>query len=224
MTGKRPAARGLDNAAGSRTRRALLTFRLDAELRQRLRERLASEGTTLSEVVVAGLRSYVGGTPSAADPANADSTGPAARLSRLADVALPEHLTARLRELRAAGRSDTLSAALAALHQSGWPLAPLARALGVSKQAIQARIRRCPQASALEQARSRLWHPPPAFPRRRSPRADGRRAHFTIKIDQALRAAAHRAAAGEGSSLSEVVERILHRYLRHGTGPREPGA
>lgn len=180
---------------------ALLTFRLDGELRQRLKERLASEGRTLSEVVTSGLRNYVRGQ---------DSADGAQQSTR---IALPEQLTARLRELRTAGRSDALSAALAALHQSGWPLTPLARALGVSKQAIQARIRRCPQAAAAE---PRLWPAPPAFPRRRSPHATGRRAHFTVKIDHALRAAAHRAAAGEGSSLSQVVERILDRYLHHG--------
>lgn len=182
---------------------ALLTFRLDGELRQRLKERLASDGRTLSDVVTSGLRNYVRGQ----DPAGSEK--PSARIT------LPEHLTARLRELRTAGSSDALSAALAALHESGWPLTPLARALGVSKQAIQARIRRCSQANAAEQARSRLWPPPPAFPRRRSPHAGGRRAHFTVKIDHALRAAAHRAAAGEGSSLSQVVERILNRYLHH---------
>jgi hypothetical protein len=44
----------------------------------------------------------------------------------------------------------------------------------------------------------------------------GLRPHLTIKIDQTLRASAHRAAADEGSSLTQVVESILDRYLRHG--------
>lgn len=37
----------------------LLTFRLDREVRQRLRSKLAGEGRTLTEVVTAGLRRYV---------------------------------------------------------------------------------------------------------------------------------------------------------------------
>ena len=58
--------------------------------------------------------------------------------------------------------------------------------------------------------------PPPPFPHRRMASAAGLRPHLTIKIDHALRAAAHRAAAHEGRSLSLVVEAILDRYLRHG--------
>ena len=46
--------------------------------------------------------------------------------------------------------------------------------------------------------------------------AAGLRPHLTIKIDHTLRASAHRAAADEGSSLTQVVEAILDRYLRHG--------
>ena len=46
--------------------------------------------------------------------------------------------------------------------------------------------------------------------------ASGLRPHLTIKIDHSLRASAHRAAAQEGSSLTQVVEGILDRYLRHG--------
>ena len=57
---------------------------------------------------------------------------------------------------------------------------------------------------------------PPPFPQRREASAAGLRKHLTIKIDQALRASAHRAAADEGSSLTQVVEGILDRYLRHG--------
>jgi len=57
---------------------------------------------------------------------------------------------------------------------------------------------------------------PPPFPQRREASAAGLRKHLTIKIDQALRTSAHRAAADEGSSLTQVVEGILDRYLRHG--------
>ena len=46
--------------------------------------------------------------------------------------------------------------------------------------------------------------------------AAGFRPHLTIKIDHSLRASAHRAAADEGNSLTQVVEAILDRYLRHG--------
>ena len=46
--------------------------------------------------------------------------------------------------------------------------------------------------------------------------AAGLRPHLTIRIDQALRVAAHRAAAHDGRSLSQVIEAILDRYLRHG--------
>jgi hypothetical protein len=67
--------------------------------------------------------------------------------------------------------------------------------------------------------------PPPPFPHRREASANGHRPHLTIKIDHALRAAAHQAAAHEGSSLSQVVETILDRYLRHGmAGEDQPPA
>jgi hypothetical protein len=46
--------------------------------------------------------------------------------------------------------------------------------------------------------------------------AAGLRPHLTIKIDHTLRVSAHRVAADEGSSLTQVVEAILDRYLRHG--------
>jgi antitoxin component of RelBE/YafQ-DinJ toxin-antitoxin module len=58
--------------------------------------------------------------------------------------------------------------------------------------------------------------PLPAYPRRRQASKGGLRPHLTIKIDHGLRADAHRAAAGEGRSLSQVVETILDKYLRHG--------
>ena len=67
--------------------------------------------------------------------------------------------------------------------------------------------------------------PPPPFPHRRMASAAGLRPHLTIKIDHTLRASAHRAAADEGSSLTQVVEAILDRYLRHGMadGDQAPG-
>ena len=124
---------------------------------------------------------------------------------------LPAHTAARLRELRTSGRSGVLSATLAALHADGWPLASLADALGVSRQAIQVRVRQRVPA----ELRDRMADcPPPVYPRRRLPHEGrSRRPHLTIKIDGGLRAAAHRAAAGEGRSLSQVVESILDRYL-----------
>jgi antitoxin component of RelBE/YafQ-DinJ toxin-antitoxin module len=188
---------------------ALLTFRLDQELRQRLRARLARDGRTMSEVVTHGLRQYVqpvlargDGSPLPGGPIPPDSPP---------RLVLPERVAARLRELRASGRSELLSATLAALNQAGWPLRPLADALGISKQAVQARVRRRAPAGLVVPC-----EPPPPFPQRRMASAAGLRPHLTIKIDHALRASAHRVAAGEGSSLTQVVERILDRYLRHG--------
>ncbi len=257
----------------SRSRR-LLTFRLDGELRQRLRTRLAGEGRTMSEVVILGLQLYVqrsawlsgpgpaadappevaetakalaaGGTAGAAGalkvaevtetaevlkvvevfeiaevtetaevsvPAGARARGTTA-VASVGDLVLPDRTAAYLRDLRRSGNSDLLSAALAALHDAGWPLRPLAEALGISKQAVQARIRQ-PVPAAL---RSRLpaVPPPSAFPRRRPALATGRRPHLTVKIDHALRSAAQRKAVREGSSLSQVIEKILDYYLRHG--------
>src|SRR5580658_9173449 len=188
----------------------LLTFRLDQEQRQRLRARLAREGRTMSEVVTHGLRQYVqavltrGGDPPALEEAIRLPEPPP----------LPERIAARLRELRSSGRSDLLSATLAALTEAGWPLRPLADALGISPQAVQARVRRRVSGQLREHVES--CEPPPPFPHRRMASAAGFRPHLTIRIDQALRAAAHRAAAHDGRSLSQVVEAILDRYLRHG--------
>ena len=199
------------NPAGSRR---LLTFRLDQERRQRLKARLARDGRTMSEVVTHGLRQYVqavllrgddSALPGKAVPP--DSPAPPR-------LVLPERVAARLRELRSSGRSELLSATLASLHDAGWPLRPLADALGISRQAVQARVRRRPAAGLREELGS--CEPPPPFPHRRVASAAGLRPHLTIKIDQALRASAHRAAADEGSSLTEVIEAILDRYLRHG--------
>jgi antitoxin component of RelBE/YafQ-DinJ toxin-antitoxin module len=192
------------NAQGSRR---LLTFRLDQEQRQRLKARLAHEGRTMSEVVTHGLRQYVQHARHRDDRHRDDreSTG---------TLVLPERIAARLRELRSSGRSELLSATLAALHEAGWPLRPLAEALGISRQAVQARVRRRAPAELREHVVN--CEPPPPFPQRRVASATGLRPHLTIKIDHTLRASAHRAAADEGSSLTQVVEAILDRYLRHG--------
>jgi antitoxin component of RelBE/YafQ-DinJ toxin-antitoxin module len=184
--------------------RRLLTFRLDTEQRQRLKERLAADGKTMSEVITHGLHLYVKTTPADA--------------SSEAKPVLSEATAARLRELRSSGRSGVLSATLAALHEAGWPLPALAEALGVSRQAIQVRVRQRVPAELRDRATD--CSPPPPFPRRREASKGRLRPHLTIKIDHALRAAAHRAAAREGNSLSQVVEAILDRYLR--TPPKHP--
>src|SRR5579875_2945993 len=77
-------------------------------------------------------------------PPDAEGTAPGPEttaVASLADLTLPDHLAARLRELRESGQSDLLSATLAGLYEAGWPLRPLAQALGISRQAVQARIR-----------------------------------------------------------------------------------
>jgi antitoxin component of RelBE/YafQ-DinJ toxin-antitoxin module len=275
----------------SRSRR-LLTFRLDRELRQRLKARLAGDGRTMSEVVILGLQLYVQrstwlsgpgtldldmvsdvtpalpeaaqavespGLPAATEvpvavPAAAAAQVPAAAakvparvaaaakvparvaaevaaadvpvaaaevaaagttvVASAGDLVLPDQIAAYLRKLRESRNSDLLSAALAKLHDAGWPLRPLAVALGISRQAVQARIRQ-PVPAALRSAVPDV-PPPSAFPRRRPALASGRRPHLTVKIDQALRSAAQSKAVREGSSLSQVIEKILNYYLRHG--------
>ncbi len=188
--------------------RRLLTFRLDTERRQRLRARLAREGRTMSEVVTSGLRQYVQHARHRDD--RGDGSGA---------LVLPERIAARLRELRSSGRSESLSATLAALHEAGWPLRPLAEALGISKQAVQARVRR-----RLRGEPAVPCEPPPPFPQRRVASAAGLRPHLTVKIDYTLRASAHRVAADEGHSLTQVVEGILDRYLKHGLIDRDAWA
>jgi antitoxin component of RelBE/YafQ-DinJ toxin-antitoxin module len=197
---------------GHRPRRLLLTFRLDQEQRQQLRARLAREGRTMSEVVTHGLRQYVAVLTRGGDPPEPPAHGGPARPP--VPPQLPERIAARLRELRSSGRSELLSATLAALSEAGWPLRPLAEALGISRQAVQARVRRRIPAALRRQVTS--CEPPPPFPQRRVASTNGHRPHLTIKIDDALRAAAHRAAAHDGRSLSQVVEAILDRYVRHG--------
>jgi hypothetical protein len=196
----------LSDPAGTRR---LLTFRLDTEQRQRLKARLAADGKTMSEVITHGLRLYV-------QPSSVPADAPAVVSD--AKPVLPEATAARLRELRVSGRSGVLSATLAALHEAGWPLPALAEALGVSRQAIQVRVRQRVPAELRD--RTIDCSPPPPFPRRRQASMGRLRPHLTIKIDQALRAAAHRTAAREGSSLSQVVESILDRYLH--SPPKNP--
>jgi antitoxin component of RelBE/YafQ-DinJ toxin-antitoxin module len=198
----------------SGSRRLLLTFRLDQEQRQRLKARLAREGRTMSEVVTRGLAQYVQRARHAAGAGAASGAGAGAAPVVAREPVLPERVADRLRELRSSGRSELLSATLAALSEAGWPLRPLAEALGISKQAVQRRIRR--RIPAELRGTVTNCEPPPPFPHRREASANGHRPHLTIKIDHALRAAAHQAAAREGSSLSQVVESILDRYLRHG--------
>ena len=190
--------------------RRLLTFRLDQEQRQRLRARLAREGRTMSEVVTNGLRQYVAHARHRAGRGGAGGLG--------APV-VPERMAARLRELRSSGRSELLSGTLAALNEAGWPLRSLGEALGISRQAVQARVRRLAPAARRDAAvrdATVPCEPPPPFPQRREASPAGLRPHLTIKIDHTLRVSAHRAAADEGSSLTQVVEAILDRYLRQG--------
>jgi antitoxin component of RelBE/YafQ-DinJ toxin-antitoxin module len=204
----------------SASRRLLLTFRLDQEQRQRLKARLAREGRTMSEVVTHGLRQYVqrvrhgDGAPASSVSSASSASSVSSASSASNGLVLPERIAGRLRELRSSGRSELLSATLAALREAGWPLRPLAEALGISKQAVQRRVRR----RVPTELRGRVpnCEPPPPFPHRREASANGLRPHLTIKIDHTLRAAAHQAAAHEGNSLSQVVETILDRYLRHG--------
>ena len=192
------------NAKGARR---LLTFRLDQERRQRLKARLAREGRTMSEVVTHGLRQYVQHARHRDDARAAGGRGDSGPV-------LPERVAARLRELRSSGRSELLSGTLAALNEAGWPLRSLGEALGISRQAVQARVRR--RATAGLRDPGVPCEPPPPFPQRRVASPAGLRPHLTIKIDQTLRVSAHRAAADEGNSLTQVVEAILDRYLRQG--------
>jgi antitoxin component of RelBE/YafQ-DinJ toxin-antitoxin module len=199
--------------------RRLLTFRLDQEQRQRIRARLAREGRTMSEVVTHGLRQYVlaGGnnaSPRGGPPGDPPGHGGLPAPHTPGPPRLPERVAARLRELRSSGRSELLSGTLAALNEAGWPLRSLGEALGISRQAVQARVRRRAKAGLRDPGVP--CEPPPPFPQRRVASPAGLRPHLTIKIDHTLRVSAHRAAADEGSSLTQVVEAILDRYLRHG--------
>ena len=203
--------------------RRLLTFRLDQEQRQRLRARLAREGRTMSEVVTHGLRQYVlargdgaspGGGPPGDPPGHGGLPAPHTPGPPRPWPRLPERMAARLRELRSSGRSELLSGTLAALNEAGWPLRSLGEALGISRQAVQARVRRRARAGLRDPGVP--CEPPPPFPQRRVASPAGLRPHLTIKIDHTLRVSAHQAAADEGNSLTQVVEAILDRYLRHG--------
>ena len=205
--------------------RRLLTFRLDQEQRQRLRARLAREGRTMSEVVTNGLRQYVAQCAGTGEDAPGTPRPWGAARPPYPRPRLPDRVAARLRELRSSGRSELLSGTLAALNEAGWPLRSLAEALGISRQAVQARVRRRALAGLRDPGVP--CEPPPPFPQRRVASQAGLRPHLTIKIDHTLRASAHRAAADEGSSLTQVVEAILDRYLRHGMADGDqapPGA
>lgn len=198
----------------------LLTFRLDLEFRQRLRTRLAEENRSLSEIVILGLQRYIEQDTTVQDVASTprppqDSQQPATTaVASVADLALPGEIVRYLRDLHGSRESELLSATLARLYEKGWPLRPLATALGISRQAVLARVQ---QRVRPEIQLHVLDVPPPTtFPRRRPTLSSGRRPHFTIRIDQALRAAAHREAQREGRSLSQVIERILDQYLHHG--------
>jgi hypothetical protein len=227
--GKEPSEADAANRA-----RQLLTFRLDRDFRQRLRIRLARENRSLSDVVIFGLQLYIqqsttssGRIPAApgqmANALTRQSLGEApspgtTAVASVADLALTGEVAVYLRDLRSCGQSELLSATLARLYDVGWPLRPLAAALGISRQAVRARIRQ----QVPPEVRSRVPDvpPPSPFPRRRSALTGGR-PHFTVKIDRALRTAAHHQAQHEGSSLSQVIERILDYYLRHGLSPDE---
>jgi hypothetical protein len=202
-------------------KRRLLTFRLDRDLGHRLKGRLGADGRTLSDVVVQGLRLYVehGDVVAEPEPATADAPEPKQTTAVSESLELPGHVAAQLRNLRSDGQSDLLSATLAALHEAGWPLRPLGEALGISRQAVQARTRR--QVPAEIRSLVAPCAPPPPYPRRRPGAPGAPRRPFTVKVDPALRSAARTKAGQEGMSLTEIVHRILDRYLRHGT-PAEP--
>ena len=91
-----------------------------------------------------------------------------------------------------------LSATLAALHEAGWPLRPLADALGISKQAVRPGCAG-PARGVAHQVLN--CDPSSSFPHRRVASAAAS-PHLTIKIDHALRVCGHRAAADEGDSLT----------------------
>src|SRR6201999_2569682 len=120
----------------------------------------------MSEVVIFGLQLYVqrsarftgpavleesrpeesppdaGGLGASSPGASPGASGPGTTaVVGVGDLALPDQVASYLRDLRKSGQSDLLSATVARLHDVGWPLRPLATALGISRQAVQARIR-----------------------------------------------------------------------------------
>jgi hypothetical protein len=235
----------VSRAVAERGPRPLLTFRLDPVLWHDVRARLAHDGRTLSDVVNQGLEHYVelpdpngSGAPDAAASRDlgATTTGDGAALhstdgngvqaadepippsSAPADLALPDEIATLLRELRSSGNGKLLSATLAHLHDIGWPLRTLACALGVSRQAVQARVRQ--HVPAEVRLRVQRLGPPPRYPRQRQPMAPGvRRSPSTVQVDTELRHRARVKAWREGSSLTQVVERILRTYLHHHEAP-----
>lgn len=200
--------------------RPLLTFRLDPALWRDVRAQLAVDRRTLSDVVNQGLTDYVG-------RAAADGSASARRRrcdlgGRAAvDLTLPSDISHSLQELRATGRGKLLSATLAHLHDIGWPLRTLAEALGVSRQAVQARVRQ----DVPSEIRASVGEldMPPTYPRQRQPVGPGvRRRPSTVQVDVELRREARSRADAEGLSLTQVVESIVRRYLDGAVGHGEP--
>ncbi|MCU1494149.1 MAG: hypothetical protein JWO62_1913 [Acidimicrobiaceae bacterium] len=212
----------MDEAVAERGTRPLLTFRLDPALWRDVRARLAHDGRTLSDVVNQGLTDYVdhavdlhlpGATKEPRQPRRTD-TRPGGTTGGLA---LSEETSSLLQELRASGDGKLLSATLAHLHELGWPFRTLADALGISRQAVQSRVRRVPAEVRVTVGN---LQPPPLYPRQRQPMAPGvRRRPSTVQVDVELRHRARAKAWREGVSLTQVVERILRSYL----GQREAG-
>jgi len=204
-----------EGRATERGERPLLTFRLDPALWQDVRERLAVDGRTLSDVVNQGLTAYAGDV---ATEAKHESRRRRREVgTRQVDLTLPSDISDNLQVLRAEGRGKLLSATLAHLHDIGWPLRTLADALGISRQAVQARVR---QDVPIEiRASVGDLDVPPTFPRQRQPLAPGvRRRPSTVQVDLELRARARARAGAEGLSLTQVVEGIVRRYLDEESG------
>jgi hypothetical protein len=218
--------------------RRLLTFRLDRDFRQRLATRLAGEGRTMSEVVIFGLQLYVQRSARFTGPAvledsrpeespdaggldasSPDASGPGASgpattaVVGVGDLALPDQVASYLRDLRKSGQSDLLSATVARLHEVGWPLRPLATALGISRQAVQARVRQPVPDEVLACVPD--VPPPAAVPRRRPAAAGGPVAQPGDREDPRLLPAARPAAARDPAG--------RHHADPAGLTPQAPG-
>src|SRR6202012_1291822 len=103
--------------------------------------------------------------PTGSGPGSTPGAGGTTAVASVGDLELPDQVAAYLRELRKSGQSDQLSATLARLHEVAGPLRPLADALGISRQAVQARVRQ----TIPDEVRLAVpaVPPPSAFPRRR---------------------------------------------------------
>lgn len=211
---RRSSSCGEDGAAGAADR-PLLTFRLDPTLWRDVRAQLAVDGRTLSDVVNQGLVEYVGG--SAGSPATAARRRwRGAGDHRSVEVTLPPEISDNLQRLRATGRGKLLSATLAHLYGIGWPLRSLAEALGVSRQAVQARVRQDVPVDV--RASVGRLDTPPSFPRQRQPVGPGvRRRPSTVQVDLEVRELARARAEVDGLSLTQVVESVVRRYLEEAT-------